>query len=124
MRLFPTWVHPILAYTLPSIWKGHAYIRRAQKLLVPEIKRRSALMQSEKLDKETRDTLLSWMMECAEGSETDPHHLAHLEIVISLAAIHTSQMNAVHVLYDMAAHPEYIGDIRDEIREVAREDGG
>ena len=124
MRLFPTWVHPLLAYTLPSIWKGHGYIRKAQKLLVPEILRRKNLMASEKLDKSTKDTLLSWMMECADGSESDPDHLAHLEIVISLAAIHTSQMNAVHVLYDLAAHSEDIEKIREEIREVTREDGG
>ncbi len=124
MRLFPTWAHPFLAYTLPSIWRGHGYIRQSQKLLVPEIIRRKELMVSGKLEKGTKDTLLSWMIECAEGSETDPNHLAHLEIVISLAAIHTSQMNAVHVLYDLAAHPEYIEEIREEIREVAREDSG
>ena len=102
MRLFPTWVHPLLAKTLPSIWKGHSYIRQTQKLLVPEILRRRELMASEKLEKGTKDTLLSWMMECADGSESDPNRLAHLEIVISLAAIHKSQMNAVQVLYDLA----------------------
>lgn len=124
MRLFPVWCHPLLAYTLPSIWTGHSYIRRAQKLLVPEIIRRKKLMASGILDEGSKDTLLSWMMECAEGSETDPLHLAHLEIVISLAAIHTSQMNAVHVLYDLAAHPEYIDEIREEIRHAACDEGG
>ena len=33
-------------------------------------------------------------------------------------------MNAVHVLYDMTAHPEYFEEIRQEVREVAREDSG
>ena len=46
------------------------------------------------------------MMECADEYESDPEHLAHLEIVISLAAIHTSQTNTVHVLYDLCAHAE------------------
>ena len=81
-------------------------------------------MDTGKLDTGTAETLLSWMMECATGSEADPRHLAHLEIVISLAAIHTSQMNAVHCLYDLASHPEYIEQIRDEIRTVARLEGG
>ena len=63
-------------------------------------------------------------MECAEGHEADPTHLAHLEIVISLASMHTSQMNAVHVLYDLALHPEHIEPIRDEIRAVAAEENG
>ena len=124
MRLFPTWMHPILSFTLPSNWKSHSYIKRAQKLLVPEIKRRRVTLAEGKAGKGIHDTLLSWMMECATGTEQDPDHLAHLEIVISLAAIHTSQMNAVHVLYDLASQPGYIEEIREEIREVAREDGG
>ena len=33
-------------------------------------------------------------------------------------------MNAVHVLYDLAAHPQYVEPLRDEIRAVAIEDGG
>ena len=124
MRLFPTWVHPLLACILPSIWKGSSYIRKAQKLLVPEILNRRNLMALKKLDDCRKDNLLSWMMECADDSESDPDHLAHLEIVISLAAIHTSQMNAVHVLYDLAARPQYFAKIREEIRRVAHEEGG
>ncbi|KAL8917290.1 MAG: hypothetical protein Q9172_005916 [Xanthocarpia lactea] len=121
MRLFPTWTHPILSKLMPSIWKGHSYIRQSQKLLVPEILRRKELMATDKLDRGTHDTLLSWMIECADASESDPNHLAHLEIVISLAAIHTSQMNAVHVLYDLCAHPDCLEEIRQEIREVGGE---
>ncbi|KAI0537507.1 cytochrome P450 [Xylaria digitata] len=64
------------------------------------------------------------MIERAEGADRDPYHLAHLEIVISLVAIHTSQTNAVHVLYDLAARPEYIAELRDEIRSVVEAKGG
>lgn len=69
-------------------------------------------------------TLLSWMIECAEGAERDPKYLAHLEVVISLASIHTSQINAVHVLYDLATYPEYISELREEIKSVISADGG
>ncbi|MCJ1330545.1 hypothetical protein MMC10_007230 [Thelotrema lepadinum] len=120
MRLFPTFMHPLLAWLLPSNWRSAAYIARAQKIFVPEILRRRALLSQNKLDPSTAQTLLSWMIECASpGPEQNPLHLAHLEIVISLAAIHTSQMNAVHVLYDLAARPSYIDDLRDEIQSVA-----
>ena len=68
-----------------------------------------------------QNTLLSWMIECAEDSESDYVHLVHFEMVMSLAAIHTSQINAVDVL---AAHPEDIEKMREEIPKVAREDGG
>ena len=63
-------------------------------------------------------------MEIANEEESDPKSLAHLEVVMSLASIHTSQMNAVHCLYDLIARPEYLGPIRDEIAQVLTEDGG
>ena len=38
-------------------------------------------MELKALDTGTHNTLLSWMIECADESESDPSHLAHLEIV-------------------------------------------
>jgi cytochrome P450 len=74
--------------------------------------------------KDAKDmNLLNWMLEIASPQESKPSDLAHLEVVMSLASIHTSQMNAVHVLYDLAAHPQYVQELRDEIKEVLTEDG-
>jgi len=102
--------------------RGHRYIRKAKKLLVPEIQRRKAM--SSPLDSAGANNLLTWMMEIAGENEGEPQSLAHLEVVLSLASIHTSQMNAVHCLYDLIARPEYIKPIRDEITRVVEEDGG
>ena len=122
LRLFPMWTHHLLSWMLPSTYKGHRYIRQAKKLLVPEIKRRrQAVADGRPLTED--NNLLSWMMEIASEREGDPASLAHLEVVMSLASIHTSQMNAVHVLYDLVARPEYIDPIREEIKGVAAEDG-
>jgi len=49
--------------------------------------------------------------------------MAHLEVFISLDSIHTSQINAVYVLYDLAARPEYIEYLQNEIKQVFKEDG-
>ncbi|MCJ1238938.1 hypothetical protein MMC14_006930 [Varicellaria rhodocarpa] len=109
---------------LPSTWRGARYIRQAKKLLVPEIIRRRNATTSGKVTPATDEkNLLAWMMECATEEESDPASLAHLEVVMSLASIHTSQMNAVHVLYDLTARPEYVDPIRDEIKQVILEDG-
>lgn len=116
------WSHYLLSMILPSIWKGHRYIKDAKKLLVPEIQRRQ--MAESSMESSSKDyNILSWMMEIATGEEGKPESLAHLEVVLSLASIHTSQMNAVHVLYDLVARSEYIDLMRDEIRDVIREDG-
>lgn len=116
------WTHSFLSMILPSTWRGHRYIRNAKKLLVPEILRRRKAAASEKTPTDDNN-LLSWMMEIATESESDPASLAHLEVVMSLASIHTSQMNAVHVLYDLAARRKYIEPIREEIKQVISEDG-
>lgn len=124
LRLFPMWTHGFLNWFMPSSYKGTAYVRKAKKLLVPEIKRRSeAASKSHTESEDNQNNLLSWMMEIATPEESEPSSLAHLEVVLSLASIHTSQMNAVHCLYDLLAHPEFLEPIREEIREVVRKDG-
>jgi len=40
-----------------------------------------------------------------------------------LAAIHTTTMATTAAIYDLAAHPEYIPLLRDEIEQVLNEDG-
>lgn len=121
LKLFPPWTHHFLTWLLPTTWKGHRYIRNAKKLLVPEIRRRRAAAMDKTLTED--NNLLSWMMEIAREDEGDPASLAHLEVVMSLASIHTSQMNAVHCLYDLVARPDNLEPIREEIRQVIKEDG-
>ncbi|KAJ5636932.1 cytochrome P450 [Penicillium longicatenatum] len=124
LRLLPMWTHGIANWFMPSSYKGTAYVRKAKKLLVPEIlRRRENEANGIEEEEESKLNLLSWMMEIATAEESDPASLAHLEVVMSLASIHTSQMNAVHVLYDLLAHPEYLEPIRKEIRDVAKELG-
>ena len=116
------WTHGLLSWILPSSYKGASYIRRAKKLLVPEILRRAEERAWTKGTKEGNN-LLSWMMEISSPQESNPSDLAHLEVVMSLASIHTSQMNAVHVLYDLAARPGYFEPLREEIIQIIKEDG-
>ena len=135
LRLFPIWTHHLVSWLLPSTYRSHRYIRDAKKLLVPEIQRRRQAAAAGKPsadnnnnnnnnnDNNDNDNLLSWMIEIASEAEGDAASLAHLEVVMSLASIHTSQMNAVHVLYDLVARPEYFEPIRAEIKEISKEDG-
>lgn len=124
LRLFPMWTHGFLSWFMPSSYKGTAYVEKAKKLLVPEInRRRKAEAEGRIGSKDSKHNLLSWMMEIATPEESEASALAHLEVVMSLASIHTSQMNAVHCLYDLLAHPEYLAPIRQEICEVVRKQG-
>ena len=125
MRLFPSWLHPLVAAVLPARWKitgPWGYTNATKKLIIPEIENRRAQEGLEGAEKS--DNLLQWMMDCAVGEEGNAGRLAHLELLISLASIHTTQMAVVHVLYDLAARPEYIEPLREEIDLVLKEDDG
>ena len=50
--------------------------------------------------------------------ETDPHKMAHRQLIMSLGAIHTTTMATVHLLYDLCAHPEYFEPLREEIEPI------
>ncbi|KAF7958294.1 hypothetical protein EAE96_001845 [Botrytis aclada] len=123
LRLFPMWLHDLISMILPSAWKGSAYVRQAKRLLIPEVKRRQQEINAGKQGSAEHRNILSWMIEIGKENEKQPADLAHLEVIMSLASIHTSQMNAVHVLYDLAAHPGYIQDLRAEIKQIINTDG-
>ncbi|KAI1751900.1 cytochrome P450 [Xylaria castorea] len=63
------------------------------------------------------------MMEIATLKEGEASALADLEVVMSLASMHTSQMNAVHCLYEVLAYPYSLEPIREEMRAVVTEAG-
>ena len=75
------WSHGIVRWFMPSSYKGTGYIRKAKKLLVPEILRRRENEAGgiEALEEEKMN-LLSWMMEIATPEESNPASLAHLEV--------------------------------------------
>ncbi|KAJ6031352.1 cytochrome P450 [Penicillium herquei] len=123
LGLFPMWTHGLLNWIMPSSYKGSANLRKAKKLLIPEIiHRREMASQGFEEPGDNESDFLSWMMEIATPEESDPAILAHLQVVMSLAS-NTSQMNAVQILYDLLGHPEYLEPIREEIRSLINEVG-
>lgn len=46
------------------------------------------------------------------------------QILAAFTAIHTTAMNACHAIYDLAAYPEHVGPLREELRVVLAEEGG
>ncbi|EHK98539.1 putative Ent-kaurene oxidase [Glarea lozoyensis 74030] len=73
---------------------------------------------------EEQSAFTGWVLKYTKDSEKrDPAVLALNQIVLSFAAIHTSGMAVTHCLYDLAARPEYIQPLREEIEKVIAEDG-
>lgn len=121
LRLFPAIVHPFLAPLLPSYWRLHRNLATANRLIGHMVQERRNVKGSEH---NKYDDFLQWMMNDAKGIEGRPDKLAHRQLILSLASIHTTGMAAAHAMYDLCAHPEYFEPLREELLSVLKEDRG
>ena len=123
IRLFPTFMQSWVAPFIPAVWKVQQNLRLAKSLIVPYVEKRID-RQCNDPNYRKPDDLLQWMMNEANEQDGKPEKLAHRELVITLASIHTSTMAAVHTFYDICAHPEYIQPLREEVIHCVKEEGG
>ena len=103
---------------LPSYWHGQAYVRSAKALLSPKIQellRKSDNGSWSPDDNEDDFNVLSWLADTAKGRDRDPDTLAHVEVLLALASVHTTLLRMVNVLYDLAANPGYFEELQVEI---------
>lgn len=124
LRLFPRVFHRWISGFLPSSWITHFYLRRAKKLLVPIIEERAKDQISPIAGYERPRDLLQYITEGAEGDDRQSGRLAHLQLMVNLAGIHTTSMAITHAIHDLCEHEEYAKVLREEIEEVLLNDGG
>ncbi|GLB41513.1 putative cytochrome p450 [Lyophyllum shimeji] len=67
--------------------------------------------------------MLSWLMDEAQGEEATLHYLARRLLTVNFAAIHTSTITFTHALLYLAAYPEYIKPLREEVQEIVDQEG-
>lgn len=70
----------------------------------------------------THSDALDWFKEVSEGLGAN-YDMTGGQVGLSLAAIHTTSNLLTNIMYDLAAYPEYIQALRDEIAAVIAEDG-
>ena len=127
LRLFPEWVRPFLYCILPSYWHGQGYVRSAKKLLGPkfhELLRKNDEGSWSPRDNEEDTNVLSWLADTAKGGDRDPDTLAHVEVLLALASVHTTLLRMVNVLYDLTASPRYFKELQFEIEAQSKSEQG
>ncbi|KAI0847851.1 putative cytochrome P450 [Daldinia vernicosa] len=122
LRLLPSWTHSVVSRLLPSYWKCQGYIRSSKVLLGPKIRELLGRSEDGSLAPDSNEdefNVLTWLAFLAKGSERKPDNIAHTEVLLSLASIHTTLLRMLNVLYDLTAHPELLEELRVEIYQVA-----
>lgn len=124
LRMLPSYFHPLVVAFLPSAWRAHSNVRIAKKILAPVIAERYAAVESGDVDFRKPNDLLQWTMDAADENDRRPDKLAHRQLALTIASIHTSTMCAAHCLYDMCHRREYFEPLREEAVQILREDDG
>ena len=124
-RLFPTWMHPLVAPFNIFRWKVWWHIGKAQEILKPVIEQhRECVRRRENGEQvEEDDTLLHWMMDHGNEKENTLLELSIRQCLMTLASIHTTSNGLSHLFFDLCANQEYVPELRAEIFEVEKELG-
>ncbi|KAK4169837.1 cytochrome P450 [Cladorrhinum sp. PSN259] len=125
LRMFPSWMHPLLARLHPSYWAGKRLLEQGKRLLGPKLQTLLDLNDAGKWqpdDTKPEDlNVLSWLAALAKGRERTAETIGHVLVLVALATVHTTLLRMVNVLYDvLSTNPELQDELLAEIAEVAK----
>ncbi|KZT50826.1 cytochrome P450 [Calocera cornea HHB12733] len=122
ISVFPEFLKPLAARYLSA---APAATRAFEKFILPIIEER--LGQEAKLGKAWEESkpfdFLQWMIDAATEEQKDPKELNQRLLNMNFAAMHTSAMSYTHALYWLAARPEFVAPLREEVELVVKEHG-
>lgn len=113
----------MICHALPSFSQCRRYVRLAKELLGPCIAdmlhKHDASTWEPGMSRENAN-VLHWLIESAKGSDRNPETIAHVEVLMALAAVHTTLLRMVNVLYDITeSGPDLFNELLAEIQYVA-----
>ncbi|KAL7273858.1 hypothetical protein RUND412_003256 [Rhizina undulata] len=123
LDITPRILRPFLAWYLLNRPKR---LKELTKFLGPIFDERKEKMRTlgDKWTDKPNDSV-QWVLEEAKGTSMDTNEKMSMTILlINFAATHTTSMSITHALFDLAAHPHFIPEIREEIKSVLEAEGG
>ncbi|KAI0059479.1 cytochrome P450 [Artomyces pyxidatus] len=121
LKLFPDFLKPVFA---PFIAGLPSHTRRQMKHISPIIEERRKKIEELGDDWEDKpNDMLMWLMSEAKGEEQNLDRLARRLLVVNLSAIHTSSLSFTQAIYRLAANPEYLLPMREEVEAIVAAEG-
>ncbi|KAL8923013.1 MAG: hypothetical protein Q9208_004825 [Pyrenodesmia sp. 3 TL-2023] len=124
MRLFPLFLHPLIARLLPPYWRIRRVKARIVAIVAPMIRDRRRLQSASDESAEKPEDVIQWMMELAKGDESDAENIATRYIYAVLGSLFSVSGAIKDTLYEISARPGYAASLREEIGAALAEDGG
>ncbi|KXN83235.1 Ent-kaurene oxidase [Leucoagaricus sp. SymC.cos] len=119
INIFPNFLKPVVGRSLRTVARK---LEEGYRILAPVVQER--LTQYKDDPNNLPNDLITWLLETA----THDYHLAVRDLVmrifvVNFTAIHTSTMAFTQGIYDLAVHPEYVKELREEAETVIAEHG-
>ncbi|GKT84161.1 ent-kaurene oxidase [Colletotrichum tofieldiae] len=115
--LVPTWLRPLLAPYLPQIKQLTKRLKNADEILLPVVNARREADNKP-------DDLMQWIIDAETKAGSDVRDIARTQLSITMAAIHTTTLTTVNIFYTLAARPDLVPELQEEIREAVAGDNG
>ncbi|KAL8790014.1 MAG: hypothetical protein Q9195_006563 [Heterodermia aff. obscurata] len=128
IRAYPWFLKSAATYFVTNVNQQQSI---ARKHLLPYI--RSRLAEEEKYSQQGKLTdwirdkphdSLQWIIDAAPTElERQPERLVYRVLHMNVAAVHTTSVTFLNCIFDLAAHPEIVDELREEVVRVIQDHG-
>ncbi|KAF2218406.1 cytochrome P450 [Elsinoe ampelina] len=116
-------LRPILGHWTSEVRQLRMRERFAEKFFLPVVRARLETQPS--VDGKQPDDMLQWLLNRREQFQFDTMaKISKLQLGLIFTALHTTVMTATNIFYSLAVTPQYIDELRTEIREAVADSGG
>ncbi|KAF9047870.1 cytochrome P450 [Panaeolus papilionaceus] len=121
LRPFPSFIKPIISYFVSSIPQRK---KKIQEFFVPLFEAHRKKVKAEGPDYSgKRMDYLTWLMDAAEGEDARDDELTSMLLLGTFGATFSTTTTVTMVIHYLAAYPEYMKLIRNEVAEVTSQLG-
>ncbi|KAH8810603.1 cytochrome P450 [Xylogone sp. PMI_703] len=122
LKKYPRWTLPLLHHFIPEVQRVMGYKKHFKKVLKPLLEERLKNMQDP--DFKRPNDVLQTIIDNPNGKGLDLEMHALLQLDLAQAAILNSANSLHQILLDVAARPELVPALREEIFEAMLKEGG
>ncbi|KAJ7589645.1 cytochrome P450 [Mycena floridula] len=117
LRLCPLFLQPLVA---ALVGKSRLTVLRGIEMLRPLLQSR---LDDYNSGNSSPNDLITWLIDEAPPERRTIYELAIRVLFVNNAAIHTTSVSFTYALYYLAAYPEYVAPLREEIETIVDEYG-
>ncbi|VDB94068.1 unnamed protein product [Peniophora sp. CBMAI 1063] len=121
LNFLPVILRPLVSRAFLSF---HTERRRANELVGPLIARRiQDFAEDGEKTEDLPNDLITWLLDGCPPELREVPFLTNRILIVNFAAIHSSRVTFLRVLYKLAANPEWVSLMREEVERVLVEEG-